>query len=87
MRGSLRGMDIIGYTKDGFKGIHLQNYDKDGYACSAKNAKAYGSSVCDDVILIPINIGIELQFLQIAQHGRLTLCEVQAFAGKHVVPF
>jgi len=85
-------MDIIGYTKDGFKGIHLQNYDNDGYACSAKNAKAYGSSVCDDVILIPINIGVELQFLQIEQHSRatynsLTLCEVHVFAGKHVVPF
>jgi len=74
-------MDIIGYTKDGFEGVHLQNYDKDGYGCSANNAKHYGSSVCDDVILIPINTGIELQFLQIAQHGGLTLCEVQVFAG------
>jgi len=56
-------------------------YKDDGDATTCSDAKSFGTSVCDDVILIPVNSGTEVQYLTIAVNNILTLCEVQIFAG------
>ena len=56
-------------------------YKDDGDATTCSDAKSFGTSVCDDVILIPVNSATELQYLTIAVNNFLTICEVQVFAG------
>jgi len=79
-------MSIEGITHNGSAGFEITNYDSGGPPCSSDNAQLNGTSVCDDVILIPVNSGTEVQFVQISKISNydnyLTLCEVQVFAGK-----
>jgi len=56
-------------------------YKDIGNATTCSDAKSFGSSVCDDVVLITVNSGTEVQYLTIAVNHFLTLCEVQIFAG------
>ena len=81
-RGRLRGMTIQGITPSNTVGFDITNYDSNGPSCTSDNAQLNGTSVCDDVILIPVNSGTEVQFVQISVNNFLTLCEVQVFAGK-----
>jgi len=86
-------MSIQGFTQSGTVGFGIADYDSGGPSCTSDNAQLNGTSVCDDVILIPVNSGTEVQFVQISKRSNydnfLTLCEVQVFAGKlnrdHVV--
>ena len=82
-RERLRGMRIEGYTEKNAVVFIIPYYDSYGPTCTSDNAKLNGTSVCDDVILIAVNCGAEVQFVQIfVQYRFLTLCEVQVFAGK-----
>ena len=85
-RARLRGMSIEGISHNGMAGFAITNYDSGGPPCSNDNARLNGTSVCDDVILIPVNSGTEVQFVQISKRSNyenfLTLCEVQVFAAK-----
>ena len=72
-------MYIHGFTQTNDVVFVIQ--DSSGLSCSS--AQLNGTSVCDDVILIPVNSGTEVQFVQISVNNNfLTLCEVQVFAGK-----
>ena len=83
MRTNLRGMRIQGLTRSHDEGFALNGFDANGTSCTTDNARLNGSSVCDDVILIPINSMQEVQFVKISANNTvLTLCEVQIFAGK-----
>ena len=63
-------------------GFNIADFDSGGPYCTRYNAQSNGTSVCDDVILIPVNSGTEVQFVQISVYNNfLTLCEVQVFAG------
>jgi len=61
--------------------VEVSLYKDDGDATKCSDAKSFGSSVCDDVVLIPINSATEVQYLNIAVNNFLSLCEVQVFAG------
>ena len=78
-RARLRGMTISGTEALGSVDVSL--YKDDGDATTCSDAKSFGSSVCDDVVLIPVNSVTEMQYLTIAVNNILTLCEVQIFAG------
>jgi len=74
-------MSILGFTPSNTVGFEITNFDSTG-PCTGDNAQLTGTSVCDDVILIPINSGTEVQFVEISVYNNfLTLCEVQVFAG------
>jgi len=86
-RSRLRGMSIQGLTQSDTVGFTITNYDPTGPSCTSDNAQLSGPSVCDDVILIPVNSGTDVQFVQISvKNNSLTLCEVQVFAGKRNIP-
>jgi len=77
-------MRIQGLTRSHDVGFAINGFDAKGTSCTNDNARLNGSSVCDDVILIPINSGQDVQFVKISTKDTvLTLCEVQVFAGKH----
>jgi len=77
-------MSIQGFTQSGTSGFAITNFDVGGPSCTSNNALLNGTSVCDDVILIPVNSGTDVQFVNISVYNSyLTLCEVQVFAGKH----
>ena len=75
-------MSIQGFTQSGTAGFEINNFDSSGPSCTSDNAQLNGTSVCDDVIRIPVNSGTEVQLVQISVNNFLTLCEVQVFAGK-----
>jgi len=76
-------MHIQGLTRSHDVGFAINGYDAKGTSCTNDNARLNGSSVCDDVILIPINSMDDVQFVKISANDNvLTLCEVQVFAGK-----
>jgi len=80
-------MSLQGFTQSGTSGFGITNYDSTGPSCTSDNAKLNGTSVCDDVILIPVNSGTEVQFVRISAYNNfLTLCEVQVFAGNANIP-
>jgi len=84
LRTNLRGMRIQGLTRSHDVGFAINGFDAKGASCTNDNARLNGSSVCDDVILIPINSMDDVQFVKISANDTvLTLCEVQVFAGKH----
>jgi len=80
-------MSIHGYTHSGaVVSFGITNFDSGAPPCTIDNAQLTGTSVCDDVILIPVNSETEVQYVQISKRSNydnfLTLCEVQVFAGK-----
>ena len=84
-RARLKGMTITGRKALGSVDVFF--YKDIGNATTCSDANTFGTSVCDDVILIPVNSGTEVQYLTIVVNNILTLCEVQIFAGtiyKHV---
>jgi len=78
-RARLKGMTISG--REALGSVEVSLYRDDGDATTCSDAKSFGSSVCDDVVLIPVNSGTEVQYLTIAVNNFLMLCEVQIFAG------
>jgi len=78
-RERLRGMTITG--REALSSVDVSLYKDDGDVTTCSDARSFGSSVCDDVLLIPINSATEMQYLTIAVNNILTLCEVQIFAG------
>jgi len=76
-------MQLQGFTQSNIVRFDMNNYDLTGPNCTSDNARLFGSSVCDDVIQIPVNSGTDVQVVQISVYNNfLTLCEVQVFAGK-----
>jgi len=81
-------MDIYGlkYQLNGV-GLAITKYDSSGPNCTSDNAQLSGPSVCDDVILIPVNSVTDMQFVRIVVKNKfVTLCEVQVFSGKRNKP-
>jgi len=78
-RARLKGMTITG--REAPSSVEVFFYKDNGDATTCQNKKSFGPSVCDDVVLIPVNSGTEVQYLTIAVNNFLTLCEVQIFAG------
>jgi len=75
-------MRIKGFTQYNTLGFDMHTYDAAKTNCTSDNARSFGSSVCDDVIQIPVNSGTDVQVVQISVfNDYLTLCEVQVFAG------
>jgi len=76
-------MRIQGFTQFRDVAFDINGFDANGTSCTNDNAGLNGSSVCDDVILIPINSRQKVKFVKISANDTvLTLCEVQVFAGK-----
>jgi len=78
-------MFIYGYQRqNGKDGPQQRLYDDTGSttSCGQNNYNDTGTSICGDVLLIPVTSQYLLYKVGIATNNYLNLCEVQVFAGK-----
>jgi len=81
-RARLSGMQIGGYTSPGGSYVSLYKDDGRKTTCGTNDYGDTGTSICGDILLIPItNTGV-FSILRISTANYLTLCEVQVFAGR-----
>jgi len=76
----LNGMSITGSASNGNR-TQLYKDASDVWTCDGRYQHA-GSSVCSDIITIPINHDRLIRNITISDVGNIILCEVEVFAGK-----
>ena len=74
-------MQIGGYTSPGGFFVSLYQDDESKTTCESKDYNDTGTSICGDILLIPITSTGVFSILRISTANYLTLCEVQVFAG------
>ena len=83
----LRGMTITGKSSPDSDTFLIHENNETISACPHKQAKQEGYSMCDDVVLIDVNIGryvrnVNISVLNVRRNDYfITLCEIQVFAG------
>ena len=72
-------MSVEGYNSE--TGSPERLYQDAGTETSCNSYTNVGTSICADVIQIPINNTQQFQLVKISTSDYLTLCEVEIFAG------
>jgi len=79
---SLKGMLIFGYVDHTNSKKTLYQDPGNVTACGPSDFGHEGTSICDDVLVIPIDSTKLYRIVRIATPDQLILCEVEVFGGK-----